>query len=664
MDFATGLHLAAGLTALGLGGSAVLREPGYRRSRLFGLLCGAIALWNLGMAGELTWPALRWGRLFLMGACAAAPIGLHLAFEVTGSSQIIRHLLRTTYVLSAALWLSVWTPLYLMQPHWNLVAIALLGGTSVAALAVFSQRLRASSPGQERNALRLVMGAAVLAIGGGLSDFLPRGGLGIPKLGPAAILIFLLVLCSVVVRRRFLDIHHFLLRMVVLLIGSTAATLALSIAADVHGNRLIPLFLVTFAILAAARPLSRLVLAGAHTLLRPADPWVDALLAVSRRLQQAGDIGEVRQLVQEAGQAIPAGARVSVYHRRGAGGEYSLVFQTGAASCPRAIPLTNPLATVLERESLPVTPHYLHVESREGSRERRGLATAALEQVGSLGADLVVPYSRGDQLAGWIAVGGGRIERYVTAQVATALMALGNQAVASLDRIQATETAKRKEALAAVGEMAAGLAHEVRNPLAALRGAVRVLAAARDQEQSREMMDVIRQEGDRLARVVGEFLDYARPASPQREAVDVEALLGRVLRSARAAGVTLGIDVRVQAGVPRIFADPDQLEGAFRNLVQNAWEAAGPGGALRIEVARDGHGRVAARFEDNGPGISPEQLTRLFQPFHTTKSGGTGLGLALVHRVVEAHGGEVRVEGRPAQGAAFTVVLPSVEEGS
>ncbi|MGH7341018.1 MAG: sensor histidine kinase, partial [Candidatus Rokuibacteriota bacterium] len=117
--------------------------------------------------------------------------------------------------------------------------------------------------------------------------------------------------------------------------------------------------------------------------------------------------------------------------------------------------------------------------------------------------------------------------------------------------------------------------------------------------------------------------------------------------------------MRAAPEVPPAAGDPDQILRAFANLIRNAREAAGPGGLLEIDVSCDGPGRVAIRFSDDGPGIAPEHLPRLFQPFFTTKEGGHGLGLALVHRVAQAHDGEVRVESRPGSGTAFTLALPT-----
>jgi signal transduction histidine kinase len=256
-------------------------------------------------------------------------------------------------------------------------------------------------------------------------------------------------------------------------------------------------------------------------------------------------------------------------------------------------------------------------------------------------------------------IGGKLAARYATAEVATALLAVGNQVLASLERLEALEMAQRRKALAAVGELAAGLAHEVRNPVAAIRGAAQAMGPDATDHQRDEMREVIEEESARLGRFVGEFLDYARPASPRRESVDPATLFARCLQGQLLAGRKIEAEVSILEPAPHLAGDPDQLHRVLDNLLQNAWESAGDGVRVRLEVHAAEGGRVAVRFEDNGPGIPDEELKRLFQPFHTTKDGGTGLGLALVHRIVEAHGGEIHVESPPGSGAAFSLVFPS-----
>ena len=160
----------------------------------------------------------------------------------------------------------------------------------------------------------------------------------------------------------------------------------------------------------------------------------------------------------------------------------------------------------------------------------------------------------------------------------------------------------------------------------------------------------------------GEFLDYARPASPRREPVDLGELARRAVRSQEAAGQPIRAQITSAPGTPRALADPDQLQRAFANLVTNAGQAAGADGSLKIDVAPTDDGFVRIDFQDDGPGVPPEEVPRLFQPFHTTRAGGTGLGLALVHRVVEAHAGEIRFHPSALGGAGFAIRLPAARK--
>jgi two-component system sensor histidine kinase PilS (NtrC family) len=233
----------------------------------------------------------------------------------------------------------------------------------------------------------------------------------------------------------------------------------------------------------------------------------------------------------------------------------------------------------------------------------------------------------------------------------------------------------QRERLAAVGELAAGVAHEVRNPLAAISGCVEMLRALNrersgDLEQERLMATVLR-EIERLDALISDFLLFARPAPPKLEAVGLHALLCEVAEMCRAA-CPPGLVVRVE--VPEtlsVEADPKQLRQVIWNLVRNAVEAVGERGEIRLAAepqasaathrsgSASGRGGVAIVVADDGPGIEPAAIERIFDPFFTTKPAGTGLGLATVHRIVSAHGGSVQVESTPGAGTRFRVLLPA-----
>jgi signal transduction histidine kinase len=222
----------------------------------------------------------------------------------------------------------------------------------------------------------------------------------------------------------------------------------------------------------------------------------------------------------------------------------------------------------------------------------------------------------------------------------------------------------RGERLAALGDVAAAFAHEVRNPLNAVSmGLQRLRAefAPAPVDEYARFVDLMQGEVARLNAIVEEFLTLARPLplAPAPVAVGplVEELAALVEGQARAASITLR--VAVPAPAPTVVADRDHLKQVLLNLVLNAVQATGPGGVVTLEAqaARDG---VALVVADTGPGIPPDALPRIFDPYFTTKAGGLGLGLTIARRIVEAHGGTLEAESVPGQGARFRVRLPAV----
>jgi two-component system sensor histidine kinase PilS (NtrC family) len=228
---------------------------------------------------------------------------------------------------------------------------------------------------------------------------------------------------------------------------------------------------------------------------------------------------------------------------------------------------------------------------------------------------------------------------------------------------QMEERVARSERLADLGRLAAGLAHELRNPLASMMGSVELLEDSPALgPQDRRLLEIVQREGARLADLVTGFLAYARPAPPRREPVDLGALAAQTIDALEldpaANGVRLGRELEPAPAV----GDPHQLRQVLWNLLVNAAQAAravaGGSGQVRVRTAPAPGGGATLVVEDDGPGIAAEDRDRLFTPFFTTKPDGTGLGLATVHRVVEAHGGAVQVESAPGAGARFTVRLP------
>lgn len=216
--------------------------------------------------------------------------------------------------------------------------------------------------------------------------------------------------------------------------------------------------------------------------------------------------------------------------------------------------------------------------------------------------------------------------------------------------------------LAAIGRLSASVAHEIRNPLASISGCVEVLSKELSMEgTNRELMDIIIKETERLNKIIGEFLGYARPKPPNKEFINIVDVLNDVidlllLRK----DIPENIEIRkdYDSCDLRLYVDPQQIRQVFWNICLNAIEAMPSGGELRINVREARQGYLNILFSDSGIGISNDSLTHIFEPFYSTKEKGTGMGLAYVHRVIEDHGGFIEVESYEGKGTTFRVSLP------
>ncbi len=208
--------------------------------------------------------------------------------------------------------------------------------------------------------------------------------------------------------------------------------------------------------------------------------------------------------------------------------------------------------------------------------------------------------------------------------------------------------------LASIGEMAAAIAHELRNPLAAISGAVELLGAG----DHRRLQEIVAREVTRLDRLVEDFLLYARPSPAERAAIDVAALIRELAEVLRADAAWAGHRLEVTAP-DRLTAqvDPRQLKQLLWNLLKNALDVTPSGAPVELSV-NERAGRLLLEVRDRGPGIDPAIRPHLFEPFRTTKANGTGLGLAIVHRIVEGHGGEVELVPAEGGGTVAKVVVP------
>jgi two-component system sensor histidine kinase HydH len=288
------------------------------------------------------------------------------------------------------------------------------------------------------------------------------------------------------------------------------------------------------------------------------------------------------------------------------------------------------------------------------------------DELPELPAQVVVPALGADRvLVGAFYLDGGLVDRdtYVVARDLAARVALAVQ------RAQAVSELLDARRLAALGQFAAAIAHDIRTPLTSISMNVQILRRKLQlPDDDREHLDIALEELARLDRSVAEILDFAKPVKLTSEPIDVAELIETTGRSLSPVLSGRGVSVRIEPpGQPgrgderdalTVHGDPQRLRQVLTNLVDNAANASRPGAEVTLRATATGDRCVAIEVEDHGRGIGPDDLPRIFEPFFTTRPDGTGLGLAIVHKVIRAHGGDIKVRSTLGAGSTFTITLP------
>jgi len=218
----------------------------------------------------------------------------------------------------------------------------------------------------------------------------------------------------------------------------------------------------------------------------------------------------------------------------------------------------------------------------------------------------------------------------------------------------------QSERLASLGQLAAGIGHEIRNPLGIISGSAETLLKQDDPKTQREMVEYIVEESERINSMISNFLNFAKPKDPKLRNCDLADLLSRTLQLITPEARNHNVDI--VSAIPSepllVMIDPEQIQQAIMNIALNALEAMPRGGRCNVALSKNGKDRVMIRLSDTGPGISKENIPRIFDPFFSTKDKGTGLGLSIAHTIVEKHGGTISVSARPEKGTTFVINLP------
>jgi two-component system sensor histidine kinase HydH len=564
-------------------------------------------------------------------------------------------------------------------------------GLLAAALVTLARRGMRSPSRAVRDRVRflVVVGAAATAFS--LGDFLSYLGVHLPPIGAVLSIVFLFVLAESVTRPRLADIYEMSGRLLV----STALAFCLAgifylfvMVIGGFDTMYLNAVLAAIVFLVLFEPLQTEVETRIHQFFFR--ERYDLETSVAQLRKRLAHVLEIDEMVATLMQGLERSRRVTtaaLYLRDQDGDGFDLVATVGAAVPKRIESLgVRPLLDRLE--------NVASVSLEELAREQNKSDTAVLAAAATLGTlqSAVVLAVRADEDGGvgLLFVSDDRVRDAFTPEEIALLETIAAQIGVVLANTRVYSRMKERDRLAALGSMAAGLAHEVKNPLGAIKGAAQLLEegapGAADDPTAREFVGIILEEVDRLDRVVGSFLDYARPHAGNPIPLDLNAAVRRTVQIVSSQLTDGSVDVQLDLGdgLPRVRLDPEKLRQVLMNLMQNAMQAMDGHGKITVttQVGRartrvppldgtvpssrrslvDEPELVEVSVRDTGPGMPAKVLRNLFVPFFTTKSEGTGLGLAISQSIVQNAGGTIEVHSQPGAGTTFTIVLPASDD--
>lgn len=690
MDLRTRTSLFCGVLALAIAVSMLLRGKARRPQILFAAFAADVGLWYLAQWMYRWVRADVWALFTALLAILLPQFALHLFEAVVPQPARRSTLLRVAGGLMVPMLVLVLSPKH--NHGWVRGAVFLyvfgLLAAGLVSLALRGERSRSRAT-QRRVRFLVLIGALAAAFS--LADFLWFIGAPLPPVGAVLSIVFLFALAESMTRERLVDLYDILGQLLV----STALAFALA--------GIFYVFVVLFggfdtmylgAILAAI-----VILVLFEPLREKADTYihraffherVDLERAVARARRQLTHVLQVEVMMQIVMVALEESRRATgaaLYLRDPVGADFDLGSSfgppapkriDGATARPLLERLSASASVVLEQVNLELPEKRRAGWTRQAEADERLLAAA--EVVGPFKTAVCLSIRGEDnELLGILMVADDRVAEAFSPEEVNLLESLAVQIGVVVENSRQYRRMQERDRLAALGQMAAGLAHEVKNPLGAIKGAAQLLSEPTGDNQmdssSREFLSIIIEEVDRLDRVVGSVLDYARPSKGNPGAVDANSVVRRTLQVLASEPSECNLEEDLAPDLPKVRADAEQLHQVLMNLVQNAVQAMKGSGSIavttRVRPRRSspyatsqpsGPEMVEISVRDAGPGIAPQVLKHLFVPFFTTKEKGTGLGLAISQRMVEGMGGRIEVVSQPGAGSTFSVLLPVAPE--
>jgi signal transduction histidine kinase len=689
VELRTQTSFLAGLIALAIGAAVLLRSKTTRLQWWFGAFSMSVAAWHLSttmlavLGTTPTWRRFNLVCAVLLPVSAVGFLRLFVEEDVRPDVRPVGQLWKSTLGCGAVLIALVCTPIYgnAAIPALIFVYMFTVLALSLARLWRRAQRVRSSFV---RRRLRFLVLTGTLAGLSTAADYLPLAGLEIPPVGTILTLVFLYILSQSVLRDRLLDLYELTGRLAVLTALSFLLAGVFSLSRWLTGQQfflhsvaaaLVVLLVYDPFRLKLEETISQLFFRERYDLERD-------IAVLRRRLTHVVEFEHLPDLVLAGLESSERITHASLYFLDAELRGYQLQGHLGSMPVRRIeVAAVRPLLDALRKEP------GLTIEARERERETRRsegrdreaeTSHEVVQCLEAMHASVCVALSIEREIYGMLCIRDERMHDAFSPEEIQLCLGLGSQIVTAIENTRLYQRMKERDKLAAMGEMAAGLAHEIRNPLGAIKASAQYLRESPasgsasvqldGDASSDEFLNIIVDEVDRLNRVVSSFLDYANPAAGDRPMpCDVNAVVERTAQvlAMEVERVDLMSTLQLGSGLPQVRIDAERLRQVLINLVQNALQAIEAGGTMRIETRLATAGDAADPWveisvTDTGKGVPQQVLNNLFQPFVTTRQKGTGLGLAISQGIVSAAGGKIVVQTRPDLGSTFTIRLPAV----
>jgi two-component system sensor histidine kinase HydH len=677
--------LVVAIVGLAIGGSVFLREPRRSTHVLFATFALNISLYSffasfavslasenfrwLTMLAAVSLPATaqRFFRAFLGDEAGPPPLSRS---TVAGGGMFYLALVFSRLVNSG-------TPIHTTPWFRAALTAYVFVGLYLSIFYLYRRYLSTPSRVEKIRLLYLVVGG-VATVTAALVDLFPTE----TTMGNIFITIYLYFLSQTLVRYRLLDLNELLGRMVVLaalvlIVTVVYGLLVKWVDPTRYGLFFFNSLVASTAIIIVFDPLRTRVEALVNR-------WMfQEKYELFRRIENLRNdlmnVIDVRDLVPKVLAALEDSRRVThaaLYIVDPDGSGYELAGHIGPKPDGRLDAVANRAFLERLRRVGVVTVEGLERElaalKNKQGEEREGvlLMSRALE---ALNGSVVLAIVGEEQLLGMLALRDERLREAYSSDEIELFRGVAASIGVTMQNSQVYERMKERDRLAALGQMAAGLAHEIRNPLGSIKGAAQYLQPIGDKlaQQSdagtKEFLDIIVEEVNRLNKIVSQFLDYARPYRGDQTPLDVNDVVRKTLHLIEKEEGAQRVEIltNLVEQLPMVRADAEQLRQVFLNLAINAVQAMPGGGKLQVSTSlrrSTRRGAAAAflevRFRDTGSGIPVNDVRNLFIPFFTTKEKGTGLGLPISQRIIENHGGTIEVRSQLGAGATFTVLLP------